>query len=40
LDALQPEIDQKESWARAFGEAHCRSIVERLSRDGIEIETA
>lgn len=40
LDALQPEIDQKESWARAFGEAHCRSIVERLSRDDIEIETA
>lgn len=31
LDALQPEIDRKEAWARGFGEPHCRSLVERLS---------
>jgi hypothetical protein len=31
LDALQPEIDQKEVWARGFGEPHCRSFVERFS---------
>jgi hypothetical protein len=33
LDALQPEIDQKEAWARGFGEPHCRSLVERFSND-------
>jgi hypothetical protein len=32
LDALQPEIDQKEAWARGFGEPHCRSLVERFSK--------
>lgn len=31
LAALQPEIDQKEAWARSFGEPHCRSLVERFS---------
>ncbi|CCE08329.1 conserved hypothetical protein [Bradyrhizobium sp. STM 3843] len=31
LEALQPEIDQKEAWARGFGEPHCRSLVERFS---------
>lgn len=31
LDALQPEIDQKEAWAREFGEGHCKSLVERFS---------
>jgi hypothetical protein len=30
LDALQPEIDRKEAWARGFGERHCRSLVERF----------
>jgi hypothetical protein len=33
LDALQPEIGQKEAWARRFGEPHCRSLVERFSND-------
>jgi hypothetical protein len=32
LDALQPEIDQKETWARQFGEPHCRKLVERFSK--------
>ena len=31
LDALQPEIDQKEAWARGFGELHCRILVKRFS---------
>jgi hypothetical protein len=31
LGALQPEIDQKEAWARGFGEPHCRNLVERFS---------
>ena len=30
LDALQPEIDQTEVWARWFGEPHCRGLVERF----------
>jgi len=33
LDALQPEIDQKEAWARGVGEPHCRSLVERFSKN-------
>ncbi len=33
LSALQPEVDQKEAWARGFGESHCRNLVERLSND-------
>jgi hypothetical protein len=32
LDALQPEIDQKEAWACGLGEFHCRRLVERFSR--------
>jgi hypothetical protein len=32
LDALQPEIDRKEAWARGFGERHCQSLVERFSK--------
>ena len=31
LDALQPEFDKKEAWAREYGESHCRSLVERFS---------
>jgi hypothetical protein len=31
LQALQPEIDRKEAWARQFGEAHCRNLAERFS---------
>lgn len=31
LDALQPEIDQKEAWARGFGQDHCKSLVDRFS---------
>jgi len=30
LAALQPEIDQKETWARGLGEPHCRNLVERF----------
>jgi hypothetical protein len=33
LDALQPEIDLKEAWARKLAEPHCRSLVDRLSKD-------
>jgi hypothetical protein len=32
LDALQPEIDRKEAWARGFGERHCQRLVERFSK--------
>ena len=31
LDALQPEIDRMEAWARRFGEPHCRNLVTRFS---------
>jgi hypothetical protein len=31
LDALQPEIDEKEAWAREFGKRHCQSLIERFS---------
>jgi hypothetical protein len=31
LKALQPEIDEKEAWARQFGEPHCRNLVARFS---------
>jgi hypothetical protein len=31
LEALQPEIDEKEAWARQFGELHCRNLVARFS---------
>lgn len=31
LDALQPEIEQKEAWARGFGEDHCKNLVDRFS---------
>jgi hypothetical protein len=37
LAALQPEIDRQETWARQFGERHCRSLVERFSNDQIQI---
>jgi hypothetical protein len=30
LDALGSEIERAEAWARQFGVAHCRSLVERL----------
>jgi hypothetical protein len=39
LDALQPEVNRKEAWARAFGEPHCRSLVERFSPVGYVDET-
>jgi hypothetical protein len=38
LDALQPEIDRMEAWARRFGEAHCRNLVARFSSGQIKIE--
>jgi hypothetical protein len=31
LAMLQSEIDEKEAWARKFGEAHCRNLVDRFS---------
>jgi hypothetical protein len=31
LDALQPEMDRQETWARRFGEPHCRNLVARFS---------
>ena len=31
LRALQPEIDQKETWARGFGDLHCRNLVKRFA---------
>jgi len=31
LEALQPEIDEKEAWARQFGEPHCRNLVIRFA---------
>jgi hypothetical protein len=30
LEALQPEIDRKEAWARQLGEPHCRNLVKRF----------
>ena len=38
LDALQSEIDRMETWARRFGEAHCRNLVARFSSGQIKIE--
>ena len=37
LEALQPEIDRSEAWARGFGEPHCRNLVARFSSGQIEI---
>src|SRR5258708_5110657 len=31
LGALQSEIEQKEAWARGFGEPHCRNRARRFS---------
>src|ERR1700752_4599108 len=31
LEALQPEIDRMEAWARQCGEPYCRNLVERFS---------
>jgi hypothetical protein len=39
LEALQPEIAEKEAWARRFGEPHCLNLVERFSTGQIEIAT-
>jgi hypothetical protein len=30
LDALKPQIEEAEAWARGFGEPHCRNIVGRF----------
>jgi hypothetical protein len=38
LDALRPEIDRMEVWARQFGELHCRNLVARFSSGQIKIE--
>jgi hypothetical protein len=37
LEALQPEIEKKEAWARQFAEPHCRNLIERFSSGQIEI---
>jgi hypothetical protein len=34
LEKLQPEIDEAERWAKEFGEAACRKLVERFSSAG------
>lgn len=31
VDALQPEIDRLEAWARQFGESYCLNLVTRFS---------
>ncbi|WKA26755.1 hypothetical protein [Bradyrhizobium roseum] len=31
LDALRPEMDRMETWAREIGEPHCRNLVVRFS---------
>jgi hypothetical protein len=36
LEALQPEIDRKEAWARQFGEPYCRNLVARFSGSQIK----
>jgi hypothetical protein len=38
LDALQPEIDRMETWARKFGESHCLNLVARVSSGQIKID--
>jgi hypothetical protein len=39
LEALQPEIDRMETWAREYGgELHCRNLVARFSSGQIKIE--
>jgi hypothetical protein len=35
LEALQPEIDHSEAWARRFGEPYCRKLMARFSDDQI-----
>jgi hypothetical protein len=39
LEALQPEIDRKEAWARGFAEPHCRNLVRRFLSGQIEIKS-
>jgi hypothetical protein len=39
LEALQPEIDKKEAWARRLAEPHCRSLVRRFVGGQIEIKS-
>jgi hypothetical protein len=39
LEALQPEIDRMETWARECGgESHCRNLVARFSSGQIKID--
>ena len=38
LDALQPEIDRMDAWARGFGEPHCRNLVARFCSGQIKVE--
>jgi hypothetical protein len=38
LEALQPEIDRMQAWARQGGEAHCRNLMTRFSSGQIKIE--
>jgi hypothetical protein len=38
LEALQPEVDRMEAWARQFGEPNCRNLVARFSSGEIKIE--
>jgi len=38
LEALQPEINGKEAWARGLAEPHCRNLVQRFLSGQIEIK--
>jgi hypothetical protein len=38
LDALQPEIDRMETWARKYGESRCLNLVARFSSGQIKID--
>jgi hypothetical protein len=39
LEALQPEIDRKEAWARKLAERHCRNLIRRFLSGLIEIKS-
>ena len=38
LEALQPEMDRMEAWARQYGEPRCRNLVARFSSGQIKID--
>ena len=38
LEALQPEIDRSEAWAKEFGEPFCENLVRRFSEGAAKID--